>query len=131
MKIFMITAIVILFAGAAPAHDHRVSPVMREQHNSMLAMDKEWVLCKKSLAADDLAAAGVALDRMEKALRNLERFKPHLRQEGHLDFQKQARNFKAGLTKLAEAVKGKKSVEVPRLIGKIDDGCLKCHEKFR
>ena len=133
MKTFMITVVFILVAGTALAgyEHHRVSPDMNKQHSAMLATDKEWELCKKSLATGDLAAAGAALERMKTVLIDLEKFRPHRRQERYMEFQEEARNFKIKLTKLMEAVKEKKNGETQGLLDKIDGGCMMCHEKFR
>ena len=129
----MITVVVLLLAGAALAggHVHRVSFEMQKQHHAMVTTENEWTSCKKSLAAGDLAASGAALKGMEKALTDLEKFQPHRKKERYLEFQEQARSFKADLTKLAEAVKDKKSGEVQGLLDRIDGGCIQCHQAFR
>lgn len=133
MKKFMMTVVVLLAAGTVLAgHEHHQASLdMNKQHSAMTATDKEWELCKKNLAAGDLAAAGAALERMETALIDLERFKPHKRQERYLEFQEEARKFKVNLTKLAEALTEKKSEKAQGLLDKIDGGCMMCHEKFR
>lgn len=127
----MIPVVVLLLAGTALAHEHQVSLQMQKQHSAMLATNKEWELCKKSLASGDLTAAAAALERMKTALIDLERFQPHRRQERYLEFREEARNFKINLAKLTEAIREKKNEVAQGLLNKINGGCRMCHEKFR
>jgi soluble cytochrome b562 len=132
---FMSIALVLWlasFASAAePGHSHTMTPEMRRQHNSMSVTQKQWATCKKNLEADDFAAAGASLARMQKAAGDLEKFKPHKNSAMTGNFKEQADNFKKNLSELEKAIKDKDKMRVQHLSAAIDNGCVQCHSVFR
>jgi len=131
MKSFMVVLIILMFCTFALAHEHTVSPEMRKQHGSMSVIGKQWSICKKDLNNNNYVDARKALEKIQKAVAGLEKFKPHKNSEKMDEFRQQTHIFKDNLTKLSEALTGKKSEDVKSLVGMIDNGCLKCHETFR
>jgi cytochrome c556 len=131
----MSIALVLWLAGFASAaelgHSHTMTPEMRRQHNSMSVMQKKLSACKKYLDADNFAAAGVSLARMQKAAGDLEKFKLHKNSERTGNFKEQADNFKKNLSELEKAIKDKDKMRVQRFSATIDNGCMQCHSVFR
>ena len=131
----MSIALVLWLAGfasaAEPGHSHTMTPEMRMQHNSMSVTQKQWTTCKKNLEADDFAAAGASLARMQKAAGDLEKFKPHKNSAMTGNFKEQADNFKKNLSELEKAIKDKDKMRVQHLSATIDNGCVQCHSVFR
>lgn len=135
MKIFMSIAFVLWLAGfasaAGPGHSHTMTPEMRSQHNSMSVTQKQWTACKRSLAADDYAAAGAALERMQKAASALEKFKLHKNADRMEEFREQSRTFRENLAELGRAVKEMDKARAAGLYATIDNSCAQCHNAFR
>ena len=117
--------------AAAPEHKHVLTPEMRRQHNSMSVTNKQWTACKKSLEAGDFAAAGAALEGMQKAAGTLEKFKLHKNSEMTENFREQADNFKKNLSGLGKAIREKDKARTQSLSATIDNSCVQCHSTFR
>lgn len=135
MKTFVSIGLVLWLAGfasaAEPAHRHAPTPEMRRQHNSMSVMNKQWTACKKSLEAVDFAAAGAALEGMQKAANALEKFKLHKNADRVEEFREQSRTFRENLAELGRAVKEKDKARAAGLYATIDNSCAQCHNVFR
>jgi len=135
MKTTMSITLVLWLAGfapaAEPAHSHTMTPAMRNQHNSMSVMNKQWTACKKSLEAGDFAAAGAALEGMQKAASALEKFKLHKNYEMTENFREQSDNFRKNLSELGKAIREKDKARTKSLSATIDNSCLRCHSAFR
>jgi len=135
MKTTMSITLVLWLAGfapaAEPAHSHTMTPAMRNQHNSMSVMNKQWTACKKSLEAGDFAAAGAALEGMQKAASALEKFKLHKNYEMTENFREQSDNFRKNLSELGKAIREKDKARTKSLSATIDNSRLRCHSAFR
>ena len=135
MKTTMSIALVLWLAGfasaAVPGHSHTMTPEMRRQHNSMSVTNKQWTACKKSLEAGDFAAAGAALEGMQKAASAMEKFKLHKNSEMTENFREQADNFRKNLSGLGKAIMEKDKARTQSLSATIDNSCVQCHSAFR
>ena len=135
MKTTMSIALVLWLAGfasaAGPGHSHTMTPEMRRQHNSMSVTNKQWTACKKSLEAGDFAAAGAALEGMQKAASALEKFKLHKNYEMTENFREQSDNFRKNLSELGKAIREKDKARTKSLSATIDNSRLRCHSAFR
>ena len=96
-----------------------------------MARNVEWAVCKKSLEVGDFAAANASLVRMQKAAKDLEKFKLHKNSETTENFKEQADNFKENLSELGKAIKEKDKARTQSLSTTIDNSCVQCHSVFR
>lgn len=135
MKTTMSIALVLWLAGfasaAEPGRSHTMTPEMSTQHNTMSVMNKQWAVCKKSLEAGDFATAGASLERMQKAVKDLEKFKLHKNSEMMENFKEQADNFRGNLSELGKAIKEKDKARMQGLSATIEKSCVQCHSVFR
>ena len=135
MRILMSIALVLWLAGFASAagtgYSHTMTPEMRSQHNSMMVTQKQWAACKKSLEAGDFAAAGAALERIQKAASALEKFKLHKNADRVEEFREQSRTFRENLAELGRTVKEKDKARAKGISRTIDNSCAQCHNVFR
>jgi cytochrome c556 len=135
MKALLRIALLLWLIGfalaAQAAHNHTMSPDMKKQHDSMLTAQKQWLACKKSLEAGSYTAAGDSLSRVQKAVIDLDKFKPHKNSDMMKNFKEQADNFKNNLSELGKAIREKNMARTQSISMTIDNSCLQCHSIFR
>lgn len=129
--IFLVLAMAGFVLASESTHKHTPSPAMAKQHHAMSTANKYWQAVKKSLQEGDFEKIGRSLEGMQKALADLEGFKPHKNAERIEDFREKARTFKVNLAALSEAVKDQDKAQTESLAAKIGNSCLGCHQVFR
>ncbi|MBI4686535.1 MAG: cytochrome c [Nitrospirae bacterium] len=137
MKIVKTFTILICLAFASlvmadhPMHNHKMSPEMKKQHETMTTINKQWSIIQKSLNSSDIEAAEKAAGNILEKCSNIEKFMLHKNGDKKEEFLVKYKSFEGNISKLHEAIKLKDLDTAKGLLKPVDNSCKECHSMFR
>jgi hypothetical protein len=105
---------------------------MKQQHETMEALDRQWIKVKDAVTKGDYDAASRGIAFMEwRLVPDTAKFKPHRHGEKRDQYLQYYEDFVQSLGGLGNAVATKDAPRAaPGLVKGVEDSCKQCHDLF-
>ncbi len=109
----------------------RAGPLsMKQQHETMTALGREWARAKNAVKKRDFGAAVQTVMFIEQKIApDVEKIRPHRNAQRRDEFLKYSRQMVADLARLRQAVSDH-APDAAELLNVVDENCQRCHAMF-